>query len=177
MKLRIVVSMALLMCPAALVAQVSVPKIGVARYADHTVHGINGLEANLLVDEQLLGSADAASFSDAGGLISTAGRIQLITIQGKVVGEFNSNEPSPVLNIDGGLTSAIAWLPSRHLLIYWNGNSFGETQVNSSDVPGEVTSVTAVTTSLARLLANDASSHMFQLNISLQTGNVIWQEM
>src|ERR1700761_2733960 len=175
MKLRIVFSIALLLCPAALVAQLSVPKIGVARYADRTVRGINGLEANLLVDEQMLASADAASFSDAGGLVSAAGRTELMTIQGSVVGEFDSNESSPVLNIDSGLSTAIAWLPSRHLLIYWTGSSFAETQVNAADIPGEVTSVEAVSASLARLLANDASGHVFQVDISLQTGNVISQ--
>ena len=173
MKLRIVFSIALLVCPAALVAQLSVPKVGVARYADHTVRGVNGLEANLLVNSQSLLNADAVSFSDAGGLISTPGRIQLLTTQGSVAGEFNSSEPSPVLNIDGALTTAIAWLPSRRSLVYWNGNAFLETEVNGAEIPGEVTSVQAVTPSLARLLANDARGNVFQASVSLQTGSVI----
>lgn len=173
MKLRIVFSIALLISPAALVAQLSVPKVGVARYADRTVRGINGLESNLLIDSQVLSSADAVSFSDAGGLISAAGRIQLLTIQGSVAGEFNSNESTPVLNIDGDLTTAIAWLPSRHLLVHWNGNSFLETQVNGADIPGEVTSVQAVTPTVARLLAIDSRGNVFQTSVSLQTGNLI----
>jgi hypothetical protein len=173
MKFRIVFSISLLVCPAALVAQLSVPKVGVARYADRTVRGVNGLEANLLVDSQILSSADAVSFSDVGGLISIAGRIQLVTVQGSVVGEFNSSESSPVLNIDGALTSAIAWLPYRRSLVYWNGKAFLETEVNGADIPGEVTSVQAVTSILARLLANDASGNVFQASVSLETGNVI----
>jgi hypothetical protein len=173
MKLRIVLSLALLICPAAVVAQLSVPKIGVARYVDHTVHGINGLEANLVVDSQILSSADAVSFSDAGGLVSAAGRIQLLTIQGAVVGEFNANESKPVLNIDGGLTTAIAWLPSRHLLVHWNGSSFSETQVVGADLPGEVTSVQAISPTLAKLLANDPTGNAFQASVSLETGNIL----
>src|ERR1700728_4938353 len=97
MKLRIVFSIALLVCPAALVAQLSVPKVGVARYADHTVRGVNGLEANLLVNSQSLLNADAVSFSDAGGLISTPGRIQLLTTQGSVAGGIHSSAPAPGL--------------------------------------------------------------------------------
>ena len=173
MKLRIVLSLALLVCPAALVAQLSVPKVGVARYADHTVRGVNGLEANLLVDSQILSSADAVSFSDAGGLLSTAGRIQLLTIQGATVGELNSGESSPVLNIDSSLTTAIAWLPSRRSLAYWNGKSFVEIEVNGVEIPGEVTSVQAVTPTVARLLANDARGNAFQASVSLETGSVI----
>ncbi len=177
MKLRIVFSIALLVCPAALVAQLSVPAVGVARYTDRTVHGINGLEANLLVDSQMLAGADAASFSDSGGLISSAGRIQLVTLQGIVVGHFNANEPSPVLNMDGGLTTAIAWLPSRHLLIHWNGQSFAETQVNGAELPGEITSVEALSSSLARLLGNDTGGNVFQVNVSLGTGTVVSQDL
>ena len=148
-----------------------------ARYADHTVRGINGLEANLLVNSQTFASAEAASFSDAGGLVATAGRIQLVTLQGTVAGEFNSSEPSPVLNIDGALTTAIAWLPSRGLLIYWNGTSFSQTQINGAAIPGEVTSVQAVSSSVARLLANDSRGNVFQLNVSLETGNVVSQDL
>jgi len=172
MKLRIVFPVALLICPAALVAQLSVPRIGMARYADHTVRGINGLESNLLVDSQGLSNADVVSFSDLGGLVSTAGRIQLVTIQGVVVGEFTANEASPVLNVDGDLTTAIGWLPSRSLLIYWNGTSFVEVPVNRADLPGEVMSVRAVSSTSASLLANDARGNVFQANVSLPAGNV-----
>lgn len=173
MKLRIVLSLVLLLLPAALVAQLSVPKVGMAHYADHTVRGINGLESNMLVDNQALYSADAVSFSDMGGLISIAGTIQLVTSQGTVAGEYKSNEASPVLNIDGDLTTAIAWLPSRSLLIYWNGKSFVETQANSADLPGEVTSVQLVSAALARLLLSDSQGGVFEASISLPTGNVI----
>lgn len=171
MKLRIVVSIALL-CPAALVAQVSVPKVGMARYADHTVRGINGLESNLLVDSQGLSNADSISFSDTGGLVSAAGRIQLLTIQGVTVGEYTSNESSPVLNMDGGVTTAIGWLPSRSLLIYWNGSSFTEVPVNSAELPGEVTSVRAASATSATLLTSDAHGNVFQASVALPAGNI-----
>lgn len=172
MKLRTVFSIALLICPAALVAQLSVPKVGVARYADHTVRGINGLESNLLVDSQAMLSADAVSFSDRGGLLSIAGTIRLITNQGTIVGEFNSGESSPVLNIDGDLTSAIAWLPSSGLLVYWNGKAFAATQVIRADLPGAVTSVQAAGATAAKLLANDPHGNVFQVSVSLATGDV-----
>src|ERR1700685_349139 len=172
MKLSILFSIALLICPAALVAQLSVPKVGVARYADRTVRGINGLDSNMLAGNQVLYSADAISFSDAGGLVSIAGRIQLITAQASVTGEYTSNESSPVLNIDGDLTTASAWLPSRSLLVYWNGQSFAQTSVNNADLPGKVTALQAVGGTVAKLLLSDASGNVWQASVSLVTGNV-----
>jgi hypothetical protein len=172
MKLRIVLSSALLALPAALVAQLSVPVVGVARYADHTLRGVNGLEANLLIDHESLSLADAASFSDAGGLVAAGGTIQLMTLQGAVVGQFKSNEPSPVLNIDGALNTAIAWLRSRSMLVYWNGSSFGQCEVTGG-VPGTVTSVQLSGAGTATLLSDDASGNVFETSVSLATGNVV----
>jgi hypothetical protein len=176
MKLRIVLSSVLLMWPAALVAQLSVPVIGIARYADHTVRGVNGLEANLLIDHDSLSSADAVSFSDAGGLVSVAETIQLVTLQGVTVAQFRSNEASPVLNIDGALTTAIAWLPSRSALLYWNGASFAECQVAGA-IPGAVTSVQLSGAGAAALLSSDANGNVFQSSVSLQTGNILSVDM
>jgi hypothetical protein len=172
MQLRIVLSSALLVWPAALAAQLSVPVVGVARYADHTLRGVNGLEANLLVARDSLSTADAVSFSDAGGLVATAATIQLITLQGAVVGQFNSHEASPVLNIDGALNTAIAWLPSRGMLVYWNGSSFTDCQV-AGGVPGAVTSVRFSGAGAATLLSNDASGNVFETSVSLPNGNIV----
>jgi hypothetical protein len=171
MKHWIVFSGALLLAPAALLAQLSVPTIGVARYADHTLRGISGLEANLLVDSQSISRADAVSFSDIGGLIASAGKIQLITLGGVVVGEFDSNESALVLNIDGALTTAIAWLPSHSAVVYWNGSSFQEARIY--DISGTVTSVQLAGTGLVALLTNDASGNVFQVSVSLASGNVV----
>lgn len=172
MKLRIVLSSVLLTCPSALLAQLSVPVVGVARYADHTVRGVNGLEANLLIDHESRSSADAVSFSDVGGLVSAAGAIQLLTLQGAVVGRFNSNESSPVVNIDGALTTAIAWLPTRGALVYWNGGSFAECQVAGA-VPGAVTSVQRSAAGIAALLSSDTNGNVFQTSVSLEGGNIL----
>lgn len=173
MKSRSALSLSLLIFPAALAAQLNVPKVGVVRYADHTVRAVNGLESNMLVTDQALLKADAASFSDSGGLLSIAGTIRLITSRGALAGEYPSNEPSPVLNIDGGLTTAIAWLPSHSVLVYWNGASFIEAPVPAAALPGEVTSVQLVSQTLARLLLSDAHGHAFQAAVSLPTGRVL----
>jgi hypothetical protein len=174
MKLRIVPSIALLAGLAAgLCAQVSAPKLGLARYADRTVRRVYGLESNLLVDSELLSAADAVSFSDVGGLVSTGGRIQLITPDGVAVAEYDSREAAPVLNIDSGLTTAIAWLPSRDSIVYWNGTAFVGVAVFSGDLPGKVTSVQATGGGLAKLLANNASGDVFVVTVSLESGHVV----
>jgi hypothetical protein len=174
MKLRFVCSIALLAGLAvACYAEVSVPKLGLARYADRTVHPVYGLEANLLVDAELLSSADAISFSDKGGLVSIAGRIQLLTVDGAPVGQYDSREQSPVLNIDNDFTTAIAWLPSQGLIVHWNGQAFVATEIAPADLPGKVTSIQVTGTTSAKLLASDGGGNVFAVSVSLATGNIV----
>jgi hypothetical protein len=172
MKLRIVFSFAVVLCLACGArAEVNAPKLGFARYADRTVFKINGLESNLLVDSQLLSSADALSFSDAAGLVAVGGQIQLIAVDGALLGAYSSTESAPVLNIDGDLTTAVAWLPSHQELVRWNGQSFVPTRISNA-LPGKVTSVQLTGPSTARMLANDSSDHVFAVSVSLETGLV-----
>ena len=174
MKLRIVFSFVLALClVSGLLAEVNAPRLGMARYADRTVYTIYGLESNLLVNSQLLSSADAISFSDAGGLIAIGGRIQLITLQGAAVGEYDSAEPKPIVNIDGDLTTAIAWLPSLSRIVRWNGSSFAQTELVNPDLPGRVTSIRATSAGGAKLLANDSNGNVFLVSVSLETGRVV----
>lgn len=172
MKLRIV-SFALLLCVAtSALAQVNAPKLGFARYADRTVFKINGLEANVLIDSQLLSSADALSFSDAGGLVAMGGEIQLLALDGTVLGAYRTSESAPIVNIDNALTTAIAWLPSQNALLRWNGQSFVTTPVIGAQLPGRVTSLQLNSGSTARLLTADASNNVFAATISLANGLV-----
>src|SRR2546421_366617 len=90
-------------------AQVSTPEIGVVRYADNTVRSIYGVEANLVIGKQMVRTADAVSFSDFGGLVAVNGHIQLIDRRGSVLSEYDSKERKPLLNVDGELTTAVAY--------------------------------------------------------------------
>lgn len=172
MRIRILGSIALLWAAACAQAQVSTPKLGVARYSDHTVHPVYGLESNVLVNDQLLSEADASSFSDSGGLISIAGRIQLLYANGTAVGQYDSSEQSPILNIDGGLTTAVAWLPVHSSLVYWSGSAFIVAELAAGDLPGKITSVQLASPTTAKLLATDASGNVFTVNASLATKQI-----
>ena len=173
MKIRNLCSLVLLWVTAlGVFAQLSAPKLGMARYSDRTVHPIYGLESNVLVNDQLLSDADAISFSDLGGLVSIAGHIQLLNSSGAVVAQYNSGEQSPVLNIDGALATAVGWLPSRSSIVYWNGQSFVATEIARGDLPGTVTSVQLINSGSAKLLASDPAGNVFAVNISLGLGQI-----
>ena len=172
MKRCILLSFVLALLMASLPAQVGTPKIGVARYADSSVRTVFGLSDNFIVSAQTLASADAASFSDSGGLLSKSGHIQLIAPSGKILAEYNSGEPMPVLNVDGDLTSAIAWLPTRYALVHWNGKSFVSTTVNAR-LLGSVTAVRAGNSKTARLLLAEPNGVVSEAAISLDTGDLV----
>ncbi len=163
----------LFLCLAAsLAAQISAPKVGVARYADHSVRAIYGLPAAFLVGERLTAPADAISFSDSGGLVSRGGKIQLVRRDGSVVTEHDSGETAPVLNIDGDLTTAIAWLPSRHALLHWNGRSFVLTPLTSA-ISENVTSLHVQSAHSAKLLLATPDGHVLEATVSLDTGDLM----
>lgn len=173
MKLQIFVFLALPMCLASwLNAQVSAPKLGVARYADGTVRPIYGIEANFIVGKQMLPIADALSFSDFGGLVAANGHIQLVGPRGALVGQYNSHERKPLLNVDGDLTTAIAYLPSREALLRWKGRSFVLIQLSRAAFSGTVTSVQAMGAHEAKLLATTRNGNVSEVTVSLDTGQL-----
>lgn len=173
MKRRILFSSALSFCLAGwLPAQVNTPKIGIARYTDNSVRAVFGVHDDFVVSPQVIGSADAISFSDSGGLLAKDGHIQLIGPSSAIIAEYDSGESSPVLNVDGDLTTALAWLPAHHALLRWNGKSFVLTAV-SGELLGPVTSVRLENPTTAKLLQTEAGGVVSEVTISLETGYVI----
>jgi hypothetical protein len=155
-----------------LYAQVRAPKLGIVRYGESAVRPIYGIEANLVIGRQMLPFADAVSFSDFGGLVAVKGRIQLISPRGSVIGEYYANERKPLLDVQGALTTAIAYLPSREALLHWTGRSFVLTQLNAGTFSGTATSVQMDGAHSARLLATTARGHVSEITISLVNGQL-----
>ncbi len=154
-------------------AQLSLPQPGFARYADGSVHLVVGIPANLIVNARALTKADWASFSDTGGLTSTNGLIRLMSASGAVLGEYQSGEARPILNIDSSLQSAVAWLASKHVLVAWNGTKFTEVEVDDSSFGGKVTFVRLTSAKIAELFVELADSSVSKLSISLPSGQLI----
>lgn len=173
MKLHILALGAVSTCLAGwLYAQVSAPQLGIVRYADNTVRPIYGVQENLIVGKQTFPFADAVSFSDSGGLVAVKGHIQLISRRGSVLSEYYANERKPLLDIDGALTTAIAYLPSRDALLHWSGKSFILTQLEKGSFSGMATSVQMQGARAARLLATTARGNVSEITISLDTGQL-----
>lgn len=173
MKRRIVYWLLPLCVAGGLNAQVNAPQIGVARFPDHTLHRVFGIAANFIVGDPVLGSADAASFSNAGGLIAKNGQIQLLGTDLSVIAEYSSGESAPLLNIDGDLTTAIAWLPNLHALLRWDGHAFAVTQTADVSLLSHVTSVRVQNSSAASLLILEPGGTVSEAEISLDSGNLI----
>ncbi len=173
MRTRVVFFLVVSVCPAAwLEGQINAPKVGIARYSDNSVHAVFGVHDDFVISTQAMGSADGISFSDSGGLLAKNGRIQLIGPSAAVVAEYESGESTPLVNVDGDLTSAIAWLPSRHSLLHWNGRSFVLTEVASA-LPGGVTSLHVENGSTAQLLVNEKGGVVSEAAISLESGYLL----
>jgi hypothetical protein len=173
MKLHILALFAVSMCLASwLNAQISAPELGVVRYGDNAVRPVYGVESNLVLGKQVLPFADAASFSDFGGLVVVKGKIQLISRRGFVIAEYFANERKPLLDVSGGLTTAIAYLPTREALLHWSGKSFVLTQLEAGSFSGTATSVQMHGAHTARLLATTARGTVSEIAISLENGQL-----
>lgn len=155
-------------------AQLSAPRIGVARYANRTVRIVYGVPANFIVADQMFDSADAISFSDSGGLVAKDGKIQLFARdQRSPLGEYASGTDVPVLNIDGSLSTAVAWLPASGVLLHWTGQSFTPTQIAPGVISGAVSSLRLTGPDTVELLATQGSGEVLKIKVSLQSGNLV----
>ncbi len=165
-----------------LAAQVSVPRVGTFRYPDGSLHGVQGLTANMIISDLHLDSAQAASFSDQGGLVWQAGMVRLLTADFSAAGEFPApanpaSKQQPVLEISSKLTSALAWLPHNHNLLHWNGTQFDSFQLAPAEIDGTVTSLQSVGDRQARLIVLRADDSVLALTFSLRTGGLVNTEV
>jgi hypothetical protein len=154
-------------------AQLHVPQPGFARFSDGAIHIVHGITANLIVGARALAKADSASFSDCGGLTSSDGLIRLTNAEGAVLGEYQSGEAQPILNIDSSLQSAVVWLPSKHALLGWDGTAFTTAAVDDSGFGGKVTFVRLASGKTVELFVELAHSSVTRLSVSLTEGRLI----
>jgi hypothetical protein len=160
----------LFLLAAVLPAQVSAPRVGFARFASGSVHAVSGLPANLVVADLPIARADSLSFSDSGGLLARNGEIDLVDANAQPAASFASGEAAPLLNVDGALTTAIAWLPSSHSILHWDGKAFALTQTTFD---GEITALQWIEPEKARLLVLEDDASVSSVIVSLKTGQVI----
>jgi len=156
-------------------AQISSPYIGTARYPDGSLHSVQGLPSNMIVADLPLGSAQAASFSDGGGIIAQSGSIHLLAADFAAVAQCPVPE-TPLLSIEGDLTSALAWLPNAHMLLHWTGSKFEAFELAPSDIEGTVTDLQSAGSKQARLIVQHPDNSVSGVTISLRTGNLVSSE-
>lgn len=113
------------------------PRVATVREPDGTLRPVWGLAANLVTGDALpTGKVDAAAFSDAAGIVLSAGAVRLVTPEGVEIGAYSTSEQKPVLGIAGPANTAVAWLPSESKLIRWDGSSFVSSTIDAAELPG-----------------------------------------
>jgi hypothetical protein len=155
----------------ALHAQIHAPNVGTIRCSDGGVRVVYGLAANFIVADQPFAVADAVSFSDRAGLIASKGKIQLLGSDGRLIGEYNAREANPILNVDGGSATAIAWLPSEHAVLRWAGTQFRVFPVPA--IESRVTSIRAAGPDRAQLLIFNDDGSTSQAIVALPGGDLV----
>jgi hypothetical protein len=96
----------------------------------------------------------------------------LIGADGSVQGTYFEGEGSPVLNMDGDASSAIAWLPQHSELLIWNGAQFTGIAVQNPALAGLVDSVRIVGGNAAELLVTESDGSVDRVTVSLPDGTV-----
>lgn len=168
MKLRI---LCLLVALAGLApAQISAPSPGFVRYKEVPIQKLLGIPGNLVIAGSVFGPAEATAFSDTDGLIASNGTIKLVEKTGKVLGTFPYGGAAPLLQIEGGRERAMAWLPSRQTVVWWDRNDFLSTAVND---PGAVSSVLLLSPTAARLLITNPDHTVSAVTVALPDGNIV----
>lgn len=158
------------------VAQLGVPQPGVARFADRSLRIVRGIPANLIVGRTPVGTAAAASFSDSGGMIAENGKIKLLNARAAVIAEYECADPAPILNVDGPLSTALAWLPTQRTILSWSGTSFSTTSLQAAVLDGQVSAIRRITPEIAELLLVHPDGTVSELTVSLKTGNIFSED-
>ncbi|MGC2658499.1 MAG: hypothetical protein WA324_11130 [Bryobacteraceae bacterium] len=167
-----VICVAGFLCGAAAWAFVSTPKVGMVRCSDGAVYALLGLHANFVAGQRAFSLAQAASFSDQAGLVASDGRLMLIGSDGSVQATYFEGEASPVINVDGDQSSAVAWLPRRSELLTWAGNQFDVVPVQSDALKGLVTGVRLVSEGSVELLVTQSDNSVDRVTVSVPGGMV-----
>lgn len=155
---------------ASLEAQVAIPQVGSVRCPDGSLRAVFGVPASFVLGRPIMQPVDAVSFSGDGGLVSAKGRIQLFGRSGSPVSEFETGDLAALVNIDGGLQTAIAWLPASHSILYWDGTLFLRTDV-PDEIRGTVTSIRRDAENARLLVLEDKA--VVELTIALTSGNTV----
>jgi hypothetical protein len=150
-------------------AQVNAPQVGFARFTDGSVRPVLGVPASFVVGRPARHSVDAASFSDVGGILSEQGHIRLVGTDGSSVGDQFTGDREAVVNIDGTLSTAVAWLPASHSILRWDGAGFDKTDLPDS-FSGKVIGI-RLEGEYAKVLVL-AEKAVSEVTVSLQSGNV-----
>ena len=120
-------SFLILLClPALGLSQIKAPRIGLVRYADSTVRAVYGLPASFVVGPASTTAVDAASFWDNGGILSSEGKLRIVTPDGAVLAE-EAGSKNAIVEIDDSMSSAIAFLPESNTLVRFDGKEFQRT--------------------------------------------------
>jgi hypothetical protein len=155
----------------ALHAQVHAPRIGAIRCSDGGVRAVYGLAGNFIVADHPFAMADAVSFSDRAGLIAAKGKIQLLGLDGDLVGEYKSREANPILNVDGDPSTAVAWLPSERAVLRWTGTDFRGFPAPA--IEGRVASIRAAGADRVQLLILNDDGSASRATVALPAGDLV----
>jgi len=161
-----------------LTAQVQKPRVGVVRFSNGETQLVFGLGGNYVLERSPLDGIERAGFSDQAGLIASRSTLTLLDVNLLPISKTELREANPLLNVTGSASSAIAWLPSSHQVLHWNGSMF--TAVGSPDLSSQ-NSVTWIEKSgpdTASLLVLNAQNEPAEVRVSLQNGQILeWKPL
>jgi hypothetical protein len=155
---------------ALLPAEVTSPRIGFAHYQDGSLRPVLGVAGAFVVGEPISTGVNAAAVSGTGGLIAKHSKLLVLDSNGSKVCEYPIGDAHPVLGIRDGISSAIAWLPQSHQVLF-RSKGVCLTAIELTELPGQVTSLRQ-NGDRASLLVTSGDA-VFEVIASLSSGQVL----
>lgn len=144
---------------------VETPTLGFVRLGDGTIRAVYGGPGSFVVGPAKLKGVVSASFSNAGGLVAYADRIDLVDAHLQFVDEQPTRGPA-LVSIGSDRNSGIAWVAADAALIFWTGSEFR--LVHAGNLPSGRVKALARKGDTAVLTFGDQ-----QATVSLADGNLI----
>lgn len=150
-------------------AQLTAPRVGFVRYPDAKVRVVYGLPASFTVGDVTASGVQAASFSDAGGILSADTRLYIVSASGVVLAD-KTGADNAIVGIEDSLATAAAYLPDSNTLVHFDRQHF-ETISLAAPLPGRVLSLRAERHTASLLIENEGA--VSEVNVSLASGNLL----
>lgn len=147
------------------------PRIGFVQDAAHSIRPMFGLAGNFLAGEAVVTDVVSSAFSGSFGLLKTDSALILADDAGRTIVSLDAPSGAALFGFSRNGAPALAFFPSKNLLLQWNGTAFDPVAFETRD---PVLSISSPDPGFADLIVQRDDT-LWEVRIQLSGGQTLRQ--